>query len=48
MIGQIVMLLSTDDFYGVSDTVDIAKGINKIPMNFKEASKLVKRRRCKK
>lgn len=45
MIRELLILLSTDNFYKVSDNVDIAKGKNKLPMNIKEGIESVKRNR---
>jgi hypothetical protein len=43
MITNIIDLLNTMDFYGVSKNIDIAKGINEIPTSVKGASKQIKR-----
>jgi len=43
MVKNIIDLLNTNDFYGVSKRVDIAKGINEIPTSVKGASKQIKR-----
>ena len=43
MITNIIDLLNTMDFYGVSNNIDLAKGINEIPTSVKCASKQVKR-----
>jgi len=43
MVKNIIDLLNTNDFYGVSKKVDIAKGINEIPTSVKGASKQIKR-----
>jgi hypothetical protein len=43
MITNIIDLLNTMDFYGVSNNVDIAKGINSIPTSFGDAKKQIKR-----
>ena len=43
MIQVILNLLVLDDFYGVSDTVDIAKGKYKIHSNLKDGLKQAKR-----
>lgn len=40
----IVEALKQYNYYGCSETLDIAKGIHKMPQNFKEAKDLVKRR----
>jgi len=40
---MIIEALQMYDYIGVSKTVDIAKGINKIPRTLKEARKQVKR-----
>ena len=44
MIGNIIDLLSVDDFYGESELIDIAKGKYKAPLTFKEMYKQAKRR----
>lgn len=46
MIKTILNMLSVDDFYGKSENIDIAKGINKIPTTFSELKKQVKRRKA--
>lgn len=43
MIKNILAMLSIDDFYGVSENIDIAKGINKKPTTLKEGLKNIKR-----
>lgn len=40
----IVKLLNMDNFYGVSKNVDIAKGMYKIPLTFKDGFRQLKRR----
>ena len=45
MIDLIVRILNIDDFYGISENIDIAKGKYKLNTNFKEAWK--KRKRLK-
>lgn len=37
-------MLNMDEFYNVSEEIEIAKGKNKLPMSFKEGYKKVKRR----
>ena len=44
MIAQILLLLSSDDFYNQGETIDIAKGKYKIPLSFKEARNSRKRK----
>ena len=44
MITNIIDLLNTMDFYGVSKNIDIAKGINSIPTSFGDAKKQIKRK----
>jgi hypothetical protein len=44
MINIILDILAMDDFYGVSETIDIAKGKNEIPLTFKSGIKKVKRK----
>jgi hypothetical protein len=43
MVKNIIDLLNTNDVYGVSKRVDIAKGINQIPTSFGDAKKQIKR-----
>jgi len=43
MIRDIVDLLNSDHFYGVSDRVEIAKGKFKIPLTWKEGLYKIKR-----
>jgi hypothetical protein len=43
MVKNIIDLLNTMDFYGVSKRVDIAKGINQVPVSFTDAGKQIKR-----
>lgn len=44
MIRQILDMLTIDEFYGISENIDIAKGKYKIPSNLKEVVKQTKRR----
>ena len=46
MIGILVDLLNLDDFYGVSKNIDIAKGVNKIPLTLKEGVSAMKREKA--
>lgn len=43
MITQIIDLLQTDDFYGISERVDRAKGIYAYPNTWKEGFTKIKR-----
>lgn len=43
MIKNIIDLLNTGNFYGVSKNVDFAKGSRKIPYNWKGLKELLKR-----
>ena len=45
MIKNIIELLNIDEFYGISETVEIAKGKYKIPLTIKEGWQQLKRRR---
>ena len=45
MIKLITDLLALDDFYGVSESIDIAKGKYQLPKGFKGIIKKVKRYR---
>jgi hypothetical protein len=44
MIKTIIDLLQTNQFYGVSENVDIAKGKYAIPYTFGDIGKNIKRR----
>jgi hypothetical protein len=43
MIKNVIDLLSTNDFYGVSENLDIAKGKYALPNGWKDAFSKVKR-----
>jgi len=43
MIDLILKMLDLDEMVGVSKEIDIAKGVNKLPLTFKEAWKQHKR-----
>jgi hypothetical protein len=43
MIKNVIDLLALDEFYGVSKRIDFAKGSRKIPYNWKQLAKLIKR-----
>ena len=43
MIQQIIAMLQIDDFYGCSETIDIAKGKYKLHASFSKAIKQLKR-----
>jgi hypothetical protein len=43
MIKTIIELLNSDKFYGVSERVDVAKGIHVYPNTWKETFKQMKR-----
>ena len=40
---MIIKLLALDKYYGVSETIDIAKGKYKIPLTLKEGLEQIKR-----
>lgn len=44
MIKNLIDLLNTSEFYGVSENVDIAKGKYEIPLTWKDTWKNIKRR----
>jgi len=44
MLKNIIELLKTDNFYGISENIDIAKGKYKAPETIKEGIKNAKRR----
>jgi len=39
----VIKLLNIDNFYGIDETIEIAKGKNKLPETFKEGFKQIKR-----
>lgn len=43
MIKQIIEILQMSDYYGESETIDIAKGKYALPHTLSEAIKLIKR-----
>jgi hypothetical protein len=43
MIRQIIELLESNDWFGVSENIDIAKGKYKAVSNWSEAKKQIKR-----
>ena len=43
IIIQVIDLLKIDDFYGQSETIDIAKGKFAIARNWKQAMNIIKR-----
>jgi len=45
MIAETIKLLQSNEFYGQSEFIEIAKGKNAIPNNWKEAKKQIKRNR---
>lgn len=44
MIQNIIDLLNTNEFYGVSENIDIAKGKYKLPITWQDTFKNIKRR----
>ena len=44
MIKEIIDLLNSDDFYNVSDTVEIAKGKNQLVTTWKGFKRKIKRK----
>jgi hypothetical protein len=44
MIKDIIELLNTNEYYGVSERVDIAKGKYQTPFTWKDTWKYIKRR----
>lgn len=44
MFKALITLLKQDNYYGISDSIDIAKGINKVPINYKEFKSIIKRK----
>ena len=43
MIKQIIDIIVLNEFYGVSENMDIAKGKYKLPSSLSESKKLLKR-----
>ena len=43
MIKNIIDLLVVNEYYGVSENVDFAKGSKKIPYTWKQVKQLIKR-----
>ena len=43
MYKEMLELLRLDNFYGVSDNIDFAKGVYKYPESIKDCGKLLKR-----
>ena len=43
MIKHLIDLLNTNDYYGVSKNIDIAKGKYAVPYSWKDAIKQIKR-----
>ncbi|MDG3582047.1 hypothetical protein [Galbibacter pacificus] len=44
MIVQILKLLQTDNYYGISKEIEIAKGKNELPKSFQEIINQAKRK----
>lgn len=44
MIDLITKMLQVDDMIGVSKNIDIAKGVNELPLTFRQAWKHRKRK----
>lgn len=44
MIDLILKMLNTNDMIGISKEVDIAKGVNELPLTFRQAWKQRKRK----
>lgn len=44
MIQNLIDLLNTSEFYGVSENIDIAKGKYKLPITWSDTFKNIKRR----
>jgi len=44
MIDLILKMLALDKMYGVSKNIDIAKGVNKLPLTFREGWEQRKRK----
>jgi len=47
-VSYLVEVLQSDDWYGVSESVEIAKGKHALPRNWSEGFKLIKREWLKK
>ena len=44
----IIKLLNIDNFYGISEEIEIAKGKYKLPLTLKEGLKQIKRKKYEK
>ena len=44
MIKTVIDLLNLEDFYGISEDIDIAKGKYKYPSTWKELKEFIKRK----
>lgn len=47
MIRTIIDLLAADDWLVCDEDIDFAKGINSLPLTFKEARLKAKRKKCR-
>ena len=45
---ELIEMLNMNEYYGVSENIDIAKGRYQIPYTWKDAWKNIKRRLCQK
>lgn len=45
MIAETIRLLQSDKYYGCSEVIEIAKGKNAIPENWKEVKEQIRRKR---
>lgn len=43
-LKQIIDILKLDEHYGISNEIDIAKGIYKLPKRWKDGVKIIKRK----
>jgi|LauGreDrversion4_2_1035121.scaffolds.fasta_scaffold2838944_2 hypothetical protein len=43
-IKNLIEILSLDEYYGISQIIDEAKGINKMPDTWKEVKQIAKRK----
>lgn len=43
MIAGLLQILQTDNFYGISEEIEIAKGKNELPKSFKDITNQAKR-----
>jgi len=46
MIDNLIQLLNSEDYYGASKEIEIAKGLYKLPQTIKEKREQIKRKKA--